>query len=63
MLTNDSVDYDDKTIYNYKRLLHGCLRPELDIFFYNLTSQGWNPSIWTSKVYQHLIKGLVDQKR
>ena len=24
MLTNDSVDYDNKTIYNYKRLLHGC---------------------------------------
>ena len=60
MLTNDSVDYYDKTIYNYKRLLHSCLRPELYIFFYNLTSQGWNPSIWSSKTYQQLIKPKIE---
>ena len=40
MLKNDSVEYDEKTIYNYNKSLHRCLRPELDVYFYNLKSQG-----------------------
>ena len=63
MLTNDSVEYDEKTIYNYKKLLHGCLRPELDIYFYNLKSQGWNQSIWSSKSYKNLIKPKIEEMK
>ena len=63
MLGNDSVEYDDKTIYNYKKLLYGCLRPELEMYFYNLKSQGWNQSIWNSKIYQKIIKPKIEEMK
>ena len=49
-----------KSIFNYKTLLHGCLRLELNVYFYNLKSQKLNQSIWNSIIYETYMKLKIE---